>query len=77
MPSKKEKNFEKRIENESLGVRRVTNDSLICKDCIYRLDDSEIFGNTSRCEVYDDKSKEVLLGGRCDDYTREVRYREN
>lgn len=60
--------FARRIENESLGIRRITNDCLKCKDCIFRFNDSEIFGNTSRCAIYKCKPNEILLGGDCINY---------
>ena len=63
--------FEKRIESESRSVRRITNGDLVCRDCIYRLDDSERLGNTSQCKRYISKPNQVLLGRDCEEYRKE------
>ena len=63
--------FEKRIESESRSVRRITNADLVCRDCIYRLDDSERLGNTSQCKRYISKPNKVLLGRDCEEYRKE------
>ena len=60
--------LEKRIESEQSCMKRITNDDLVCKDCIHKLDDSVKLGNTSACEVYELKPGKVLLGGECDEY---------
>ena len=65
------KDYEKRIESEQRCMKRITNNDLVCKDCIYKFDDSMKFGNTSVCEVYDVKPGKVLLGGDCDRYSKE------
>lgn len=57
--------FKKRIESEAKAAMPIRNDNLVCKDCIYKYDDSEKPGNTSKCEVYDDKPNGVLGGGNC------------
>lgn len=63
--------IEKRIKSEQQCMSRLTNDMLVCKDCVYKLDDSVKLGNTTRCLRYDDKPNEVLLGGKCDGYSNE------
>ena len=63
--------FEKRIESESRSVRAITNADLVCRDCIYRLDDSERLGNTSQCKRYISKPNQVLLGRDCEEYRKE------
>lgn len=60
-----------RIESEARACRRITNNDLVCKDCIYRLDDSVILGNTSRCKKYSWKPNKVSVGGECDEYKLE------
>ena len=53
-------------------MRRITNNDLVCKDCLYRYDDTEILGNTSRCEMYEEcKPNDVIDGGPCDLYDKE------
>ena len=57
-----------RIESEQT-MQRITNQDMVCKDCLLALDDTVIFGNSSRCELYQDcKPYQVLLGGKCDEY---------
>ena len=63
--------FEKRIESESRSVGAITNADLVCRDCIYRLDDSERLGNTSQCKRYISKPNQVLLGKDCEEYRKE------
>ena len=59
-------------KNDPLVFQQITNDSLVCKDCLFRLDDSEIYGNTSRCEIYPErKPSEVICGESCDEYLSE------
>lgn len=66
------KNLGNRIESEAKACIRITNDQLICKGCLYRYDDSIIFRNTSKCEVYPEcKPTKILLGGECDEYIKE------
>lgn len=64
--------FKERIESEAKAAMPIRNENLVCKDCILKFDDSEIPGNTSKCEVYDSKPNEVLLGEKCM-YHTEVR----
>lgn len=60
------KSFEKKIKSEQKAFGRITNKQLVCHNCIYRLDDSEICGNTSKCEMYTSKPNQVLLGEDCE-----------
>ena len=62
---------EKRIHSEQQCMRRITNNDLVCKDCAFRYDDSKKFGNTSECEMFEQKPNEVLLGGKCYEYKSE------
>lgn len=62
--------FEKRIKSEARTVTRITNSLLKCKDCRFRLDDSKILGNTSRCQEYPLKPNQVLKGGDCTKYKK-------
>lgn len=59
--------LEKRMESEGLGGHRITNNDLQCKDCKFRRDDSKIFGNVSKCDIYPvSKPTQVLNGkGKC------------
>lgn len=69
MPNNAE--FKKRIESEAKAAIPIRNNNLVCKDCALKFDDSEIPGNTSKCEVYDSKPNNVLLGENCKFYTKE------
>lgn len=60
----------KRILSEQQCARRITNNDLICKDCMFKFDDSQVLGNTSKCEVFESKPNKVLLGGNCNDYEK-------
>ena len=62
--------MEKKIKSEQT-MHRITNDDLICKNCLLRTDDTVIFGNTSRCERYSAKPVEVLIGGGCSYFSKE------
>lgn len=58
--------IERRIESESPGMVRITNNDLDCKDCKFKRDDSYIYGNVSKCDVFPVmKPKEVLKGSKC------------
>lgn len=63
-------NNKDRIKIEARGKTRITNEDLVCRDCTYKLDDSEALGNTSRCSKFTSKPSNVLLGGDCDEYQR-------
>ena len=66
------KNDAKKIASEQKAIIGTHNDSLVCKDCLLRYDDSYICGNVSRCEAYPvHKPQKVLDGGKCDEYVKE------
>lgn len=66
------KELERRIMSEQRSIVRTTNDDLVCKDCVQRLPDNIILGNTSRCEYYPKcKPIPILRGGKCDQYVKE------
>lgn len=64
-----------RIESEARAGIPITNERLVCKDCLFRRDDSEIPANTGICDVYpeypDFKPNEVIKGGDCEYYEKE------
>lgn len=66
----KDKNVNKRYESEQKAFMRITNDNLKCKDCLYKYDDTTIYGNTSRCSMFNHKPDKVILGGECDKYVK-------
>ena len=77
-------NFEKRIESEARAAKPIKNKDLVCKDCTYRLNDTDMFkkgqedeegrlyGPTSLCLQFTErKPNKVLLGGECEKYEKE------
>lgn len=67
------KSTNKKINSEQKCIRRITNDDLVCKDCIFKNDDSKRIGNTSSCKLFNEKSNEVLLGGKCLKYKNKIK----
>ncbi len=66
------KELQKRIQSEQSAIVRTTNDDLVCKDCVQRLPDNIILGNTSKCEYYPKcKPIDILRGGKCKQYVKE------
>lgn len=64
--------FRDRIESESRAAARISNDDMVCKDCLLRYDDSTINRNTTMCEAYPKlKPYDVLAGRGCDEYVKE------
>lgn len=61
----------KKWKDEKQQFVRITNDDLKCKDCIYRMHDDVIIGNTSKCHRYTTKPIDVLNGGNCELYEKE------
>lgn len=53
------------------GAVQITNADLVCRDCKHRYDDTEIFGNVDRCEIYDGKPSSARLRKSCDYYEKE------
>lgn len=64
--------LQKRVESEAQASFAITNNSLVCKNCLLRFDDAVAKGNVSRCEVYPVcKPMVVLGGGGCAYYVKE------
>ena len=66
--SEMQKKMKERIESEARAIIGISNKNLICKDCEFVLDDSKVFGNVSRCKIFEVKPANVLLGEKCDTY---------
>ena len=59
-----------RMESESLASSRITNEDLICKDCRFKLEESEEPRITvSQCRRYTMKPADVFRG-KCDEYEK-------
>lgn len=65
------KSMEQKFKNDKSNFTRITNDDLVCGNCEFRMSDSQIFGNTSRCKKFSLKPNEVLSGGECNEYKKE------
>jgi len=64
--------LDRKFQKDKLCFVRIRNQDLLCRDCLYRYDDTKIPGNISKCEIYEDiKPNEVLNGGQCDWYDKE------
>ena len=63
----------RKLESEQRAIIRTTNNDLICRDCLLRMADDVILGNTSSCEQFPNhtKPKTVLCGGDCEFYIQE------
>ena len=59
-----------RIESESMSVKFIMNKDLVCRDCFYMLDDTDVGKFTSQCKAFLLKPTEVLLGGPCKVYKK-------
>ena len=68
-----QKKMKERIESEARATMRISNKDLICRDCEFVLDDSEVFGNVSRCKIFEVKPVNVLVGGECCSYKRQCK----
>ena len=66
----KNEEVNEKYKSEQRAFMRITNDALKCKDCLYKYDDSIIYGNTSRCSMFSHKTNEILLGGECNKYVK-------
>lgn len=64
-----------RVKSEARAGKPIRNEALVCRDCLFRFDDSEIPANTGTCDVYPEfsnsKPNEVLCGGDCEYYEKE------
>lgn len=63
--------IKKRIESEARATAPIKNKDLICKDCVYMLDDTEIARNVSQCKAYISKPNSVYLNKGCEKYEKE------
>lgn len=52
-------NINERIKREQRATKRITNDDLVCKNCIYKLE------KTSKCKAYSLKPDSIICGGNC------------
>lgn len=70
MAKKKILEIDKKFQNEKMKCERLTNNELVCKNCMFVLDDTEDANNTYECNKYLEKPDKVLRGGECIDYKR-------
>lgn len=62
--------IDRKFKNEKMKCERLTNNELVCKDCMFVLDDTEDANNTYECKKFLEKSDKVLGGGECIEYKR-------
>lgn len=72
--NKKLNSLSKKFKEDELVFERIRNKDLICIDCKYRYNDDGLFGNVSRCEIFQQKPNEVLRGGMCIEYEKDETY---
>ena len=53
-------------------IPRIRNADLVCTDCLYKYDDTNMPCNVSKCEMYEEKPSTVIDGGNCDLYDKGV-----
>lgn len=63
--------IDEKFKKDKLKFEQIKNKDLVCKDCAYKFDDTEMPCNTSKCEVYQIKPGKVLDGGDCDEHKEE------
>lgn len=56
--------FGDRIASEAKAAMPIKNENLVCKDCIYKFDDKEIAGNTSKCKMFNEVKPTAVLNGK-------------
>ena len=62
----------KKEKDDVLAFNRVSNKNMLCKDCIFRFNDSEKWGNSSKCKQFEFKPLDILFGGTdCASYRKE------
>lgn len=57
--------IEERVKSEARATKRITNNDLVCKDCIYKFYHPNKPEKTAKCEAYKSKPSSILLGGNC------------
>lgn len=62
--------IDRKFKNEKMKCERLTNNELVCKNCLYALDDSKDTNNTYECKKFIEKPDKVLIGGECIEYKK-------
>ena len=62
--------LDRKFKNEKMKCERLTNNELVCENCLYALDDSEDTNNTYECKKFIEKPDKVLSGGECIEYKK-------
>lgn len=57
--------LDEKFKKDKLKFNQIKNENLVCRECKKKYDDTNIPGNTSKCEAYGIKPIEVLDGGMC------------
>ena len=61
-----------KFKNDKLKFELIRNADLVCTDCLYKYDDTNMPCNVSKCEMYEEKPSTVIDGGNCDLYDKGV-----
>ena len=59
-----------KFKNDKLKFELIRNADLVCTDCLYKYDDTNMPCNVSKCEMYEEKPSTVIDGGNCDLYDK-------
>lgn len=63
--------LDEKFKKDNLKFDQIKNENLVCKNCQFRFDDTDMPCNTSRCKMFEVKPDEVLDGGKCIEYKQE------
>ena len=61
-----------KFKNDKLKFELIRNADLVCRDCLYKFDDTYMPCNVSKCRMYAQKPSTVIDGGNCDLYDKGV-----
>lgn len=65
--------IDEKFKNDEMKFNVIKNENLVCKDCYWKKDDKLVPANVCRCNAYNIKPMEVLNGGECDKYIKDMR----
>ena len=61
-----------KFKNDKLKFELIRNADLVCTDCLYNYDDTNMPCKVSKYEMYEEKPSTVIDGGNCDLYDKGV-----
>ena len=63
-----------KFKHDKLKFELIRNADLVCTDCLYKYDDTNMPCNVSKCEMYEEKPSTVIDGGNCEDVYKRQAY---